>query len=124
MIRPFSSVLVLVLGLVAGIAQAVTFTVTSTSDSDVGTLRNAITLANITPGADTFAFNISGAAVHTITPLTTLPTITEAVAIDGYTQPTATANTLVGGDNAVIRIVLDGSTVEVGGNLLAGLNIA
>jgi hypothetical protein len=112
---------VLVLGLGAGIAQALTFTVISTADSGVGTLRNAIILANTTPGADTIAFNISGAGVHTITPLTALPAITEAVTIDGYTQPGASANTLANGDNAKLMIELDGSAPGLGN--VSGLTI-
>src|ERR1051326_1406021 len=122
--RPFSSVLILLLSFAVRMAQAVTITVTSTADSGVGTLRNAITVANTTPGADTISFNISGTGVHTITPLTVLPTITEAVTIDGYTQPGAAANTLATGDNAAIKIEINGATVEASQNLLAGLNIA
>jgi hypothetical protein len=121
MTRRFSAVSVLVLGLGAGIAQALTFTVISTADSGVGTLRNAIILANTTPGADTIAFNISGAGVHTITPLTALPAITEAVTIDGYTQPGASANTLANGDNAKLMIELDGSAPGLGN--VSGLTI-
>jgi len=44
--------------------------------------------------------------------------------IDGYTQPGSGVNTQPDGDNAVILIELNGSTVGIGGNLLAGLNIA
>src|SRR5262245_60633998 len=58
------------------------------------TLREAITAANANPGPDIINFNIPSAGVHTITPTTKLPTITEAVTIDGYTQPGASANTL------------------------------
>jgi hypothetical protein len=82
MTRRVSAALAVVLGLGSGMAQALTFTVTSTGDSGVGTLRNAINSANTTPGADTIAFNISGAGVHTIAPISALPTITEAVTID------------------------------------------
>src|SRR5262245_25938255 len=124
--RPFSSVLILLFGFVYGLAQAATFNVVNTNDSGGGSLRQAIIDANNSAGADTIAFNISGAGVHTITPLTTLPIITEAVTIDGYTQTGASANTLAGGDNAVIRIVINGATVEANssGGLLAGLEIA
>src|SRR5207249_4192881 len=38
-------------------------------------------------------FNIPGSGVQTITPTTSLPTITEAAIIDGYTQPGASPNT-------------------------------
>src|SRR5262245_19314501 len=122
--RPFSSVLILLFGFVYGLAQAATFNVVNTNDSGGGSLRQAIIDANNSAGADTIAFNISGAGVHTITPLTTLPIITEAVTIDGYTQLGTSANTLAGGDNAVIRIVINGAIVEAGQGLLNGLQIA
>ncbi len=53
------------------------------------TLREAIDAANANPGADIINFSIFGAGVKTITPTSALPTITEAVTIDGYTQPGA-----------------------------------
>src|SRR5437879_13907421 len=112
MIPRFLCPILLVL-VAVGSSDAATFTVTSTADSGVGTLRNAITLANTTPGADTIAFNISGAGVHTITPLTPLPNITEAVTIDGYTQPGSSVNTLASGDNAVLKIELNGDRKSV-----------
>src|SRR5262245_38943113 len=61
------------------------FTVTNTDDIGTGSLRQAITDANVAGG--TITFNIPGAGVHTISPLSVLPTITNAVVIDGYTQP-------------------------------------
>ncbi|MBI2927940.1 MAG: right-handed parallel beta-helix repeat-containing protein [Verrucomicrobia bacterium] len=68
-------------------AEAATFTVTSTTDSGAGSLRQAILDANAAAGADTIDFNIAGTGVKTITPTSALPTITEAVTIDGATQP-------------------------------------
>ena len=62
--------------------SADTFTVTHTDDSGPGSLRQAILDANATAGADTIEFNIPGAGVHTITPTTALPGITDAVTID------------------------------------------
>ncbi|MBL8436329.1 MAG: DUF4347 domain-containing protein, partial [Zoogloea sp.] len=57
-------------------------------------LREAITAANNTAngpgGADRISFNIAAALVggtHTITPTTSLPTITDAVVIDGTSEP-------------------------------------
>ena len=50
-------------------------------------LREAITLANAFPGADTISFAIPGAGVHTISLLSSLPAITDPVVIDGTTQP-------------------------------------
>jgi hypothetical protein len=64
-----------------------TFWVTNTLDSGPGSLRQAILQANAHPGLDTIAFHIAGSGVHTISPRTDLPTITDAVVIDGTTQP-------------------------------------
>jgi hypothetical protein len=109
-----------------------TIFVTNTADSGPGSLRQAIISANLTTGA-TIGFGIPGTDANcnsttnvcTITPQTVLPTITSTVTIDGYTQPGTSANTLAAGDNAVIRIVINGATVDPpNGNLLSGLQIA
>jgi hypothetical protein len=98
-----------------GQAQAATFTVNSTDSALDGTcniahcsLDDAITEANLTVGADTIEFNIlPGGTTHVLQRLTALPAITEAVTIDGYTQPGASANTLAFQDvDTVIRIEL------------------
>src|SRR6185503_1368298 len=68
-------------------AGADTFTVTNTSDSGAGSLRQAILDANAHAGTDTIAFDIPGAGVQTIEVATALPTITSPVLIDGATQP-------------------------------------
>ncbi len=72
---------------------------TNTNDSGPGSLRQAILDANATPGADTIAFNIPGTGVHTISPLSSLPALTDdaGVTIDGYTQPGSSPNTLAVG---------------------------
>ena len=60
------------------------------TDPSLGTgtsLREAINLANSAPGADTIDFNIPGSGVQTISLLSALPTITDPVIINGYTQP-------------------------------------
>ncbi|HLQ43453.1 MAG TPA: DUF4347 domain-containing protein, partial [Planctomycetaceae bacterium] len=92
-----------------------TFVVTNTNDSGAGSLRQAITNANGLAGTDTITFNIAGAGVHTITLASALPTITDKVIIDGYTQPGASANTLTTGDNAVLKIELDGNSLNAAG---------
>jgi hypothetical protein len=105
-----------------------TFTVTSTSDFTGGSLRAAISNANNTPGADTINFNISGSGVKTIRPLEALPDITEAVTINGYSQPGATLNTLAQGTNANLLIQLDlanagGLEIEASNSVVRGLVI-
>lgn len=74
------------------------------------TLRAAIQEANDTSGVDLIRFNIvSNAAVKTISPASALPTMTEAVTINGYTQPGASQNTLATGNNAVLTVQLNGT---------------
>jgi S-layer homology domain len=113
-------VLALVFGVSAGLAataSAATFTVTNTNDSGAGSLRDAMTQANGTPGADTIAFNVSGAGcdgsgVCTITPASLLPFITTPITIDGYTQPGASPNTNAQGAlNTVQKIVISAATL-------------
>jgi hypothetical protein len=65
---------------------ATTFVVTNTNDSGAGSLRQAILDANANSGADLITFNI-GSGLQTISPTTTLPEISDAVVIDGTTQP-------------------------------------
>src|ERR1035437_6589699 len=121
-----------VLALMGSPLAGATVTVTSTTDISDGdtssisaliatpgpdgviSLREAITAANNTPGADTINFNIAGSGVKTIFLLTSkLPPITEAVTIDGYTQPGTSPNTLAVGDNAVLRIEVTGNVLPV-----------
>jgi hypothetical protein len=66
------------------------FVVTSTADAGPGTLRQAILNANANPNgaaADEIHFNIAGAGIQVIRPTTNLPTITDPVVIDGFSQP-------------------------------------
>jgi hypothetical protein len=110
-------------------------------------LRAAIQEANDTPnsgtgprgGRDLIKFSIPGNGPHTIKPNSQLPEITEAVAIDGYTQGDATAthdddarmNTTARGTNAVLKIELSGENageangfvVTGGGTMILGLVI-
>lgn len=87
-------------------AKAATYTVTNTDDAGAGSLRQAITDTNSSVGADTIAFNIAGAGVHTIAPLTNLPAVTDQVTIDGTTQPGA------GCDPRVLLIEISGENLD------------
>lgn len=91
-------------------AFAATYTVINTNDSGAGSLRQAIQDANGNAGADIIDFNIP-AAPYVIQPASALPAISEAVVLDGYTQPGASANTVAapGASDAVLLIELDGS---------------
>jgi hypothetical protein len=108
--------------------------VTTTADSGTGSLRDALRQVNAdtghtlyaspgNPGVDEIDFNITAASdaagggtgfnattgVATITPRSDLPLLTNPVIINGYTQTGASPNNLAIGDNAVLKIVLDGS---------------
>ncbi len=86
-----------------------TFTVVNTNDSGAGSLRQAILDANAAFNAgDRIAFNIPDAGPHTIYPLTMLPTITDSVVIDGFSQPGAATNSLAEGNDAVLKIRING----------------
>jgi hypothetical protein len=89
----------------------------------VGSLRQAITNSNASVGTlDNIVFNISGAGGHTITLATALPNVVDPVIIDGYTQPGASPNTLLQGDNAVILIELRGGGSATNGFTITGSN--
>lgn len=118
--RRFVSALILALFLMLGLlltgspvmAEPNAWNVRNTNDSGPGSLRQAIMDANASAAGGTIRFHISGAGVHTISPLTNYPFINKPVVIDGYTQPGASPNTLALGDNAVILIELDGSNIS------------
>ncbi|MDQ6625629.1 MAG: hypothetical protein M3Y69_05740, partial [Verrucomicrobiota bacterium] len=99
-------------------SRADTYTVTTTADSGSGSFRQAILDANARPGPDVIAFNIPGSGVRSIVPATVLPSITDAVVIDGFTQPGASANTLAVGDNSVHLIELNGNNGGTGAALI------
>ncbi|MBP6469585.1 MAG: PKD domain-containing protein [Chloroflexi bacterium] len=66
---------------------AATFTVTTTTDSGPGSLRQAITDANANPGLDTITFAIGATgSQQTIQPSALLPSITSPVFLDGWSQ--------------------------------------
>jgi titin len=123
------------------------FAVTNTGDNGgvnpapgagTGTLRQAIVDANAAAtgtatNPDMIQFNIlttdagynATTSAFTIAPLSGLPTIKDSLVLNGYSQPGATQNTLLGpaalgstdpvlhpgsyGDNAVLKIELDGA---------------
>lgn len=89
------------------------------------TLRAAIQEANVTPEADLIRFAIldGGTGVQTIevgkAGFGALPTIAHPVIIDGYTQPGASPNTKAVGNDAVLKIELNGASVGGDGLVLS-----
>jgi CSLREA domain-containing protein len=86
-------------------------------------LREAILAANATTnaagGADRITFNILGGGVKTIAPISSLPVISQAVTIDGFTQAGATLGNLQTGIGHNLTVRLDG--VSAGSLATAGL---
>jgi hypothetical protein len=107
------------------VARGATYVVTNTSDSGAGSLRQAILSANSSVNVpDVISFNISGTGPFTITPATPLPTVTDPVVIDGYTQPGSSPNTLTNSDNAVLQIVLNGTLlIDTSNSVVRGLAV-
>lgn len=121
-----------VVGLLSGPVGATQFTVTNTGDSGPGSLRQAILDANAqqsTGGSlcagHTIVFAIPGAGPHTIRPTTALPGFAISINLDGFSQPGAVPNSLARGNNAVMKIELDGSLAGAADGLtvLPGIGI-
>lgn len=126
--------LALVFVLVSAPLAATTFTVTNTADSGAGSLRQAIFDTASSAGPHTIQFAIPGGGVHTITPATPFPPITQPTTIDGYTQAGSSPNTLPfpQGLNTVLTIELSGQAlpltldakglvIQAGGTVIRGL---
>lgn len=95
--------------------------VSNSNDSGPGSLRQALIDANAAPNLNHIHFNIPGACPRVITLASLLPTIAHPVIIDGYTQPGASRNSTVAGNNANICVVIDGANQITGAY---GLNVA
>lgn len=113
-----------------GTTTSIAALLTSPGTDGVISLREAIIAANNTanvdgpdadsdPDPDAIHFNIPGGGVKSITPTTALPAVTQAVVIDGYTQPGASANTLSVGSDAVLLVELVGGAGPGNGLLIS-----
>lgn len=109
-------------------------TVTNTNDSGTGSLRDAITCANLNLGPDTISFNIPttdpgfNGSVFVIRPLSALPTLTDnGTTIDGATQTVFTGNTNAAGPEIVLNnnpsVFPGGLTIISGANTINSLVI-
>lgn len=86
-------------------------------------LREAILATNADPTLDRIEFNIPGSGPRTISVLSALPTITDAVTIDGTSQPGFTDQPLIElrGDQAGLST--SGLVLGTSGNTIRGLII-
>jgi CSLREA domain-containing protein len=96
----------------------VTLVVNTTDDLNDGSctpshcsLREAILASNAVSGADTIEFDIPGSGPFTISPTSQLPTITDPVTIDGYSEDGAAP---ASNPAATIMIHLDGTSAGSG----------
>jgi len=105
------------------LSSASIFVVTNAADSGAGSLRQAILNANAVPGRDVIQFGIPGSGAHTITPLSPLPTITDAIWIDGTTQPGFNGLPLIELNGAQAGAGANGLWITAGNSEIAGLVI-
>ncbi len=103
-------------------ASGATFTVINTNDSGGGSLRQAILDANAAIGADTIGFSI-GSGPKTIRLLSALPPITDAVSIDGTTQPGSAGNPIIELDGTSAGTFASGLTIRSAGVTVRGFVI-
>ena len=88
--------------------------VTNVNDSGDGSLREAINCSNNKPGKDVIKFSIVGTGPFTIKPITQLPTLTDSVVIDGFTQS--------GVDK--FDVIIDGTNIYSSNGLVVGSGLA
>lgn len=112
------------LSVLAPAAIAATFTVTTTADTGAGSLRDAITRANLVndplnPVLIHFAVPpalLTPSGVAVIRPVTPLPVVQNvnggAIRIDGYTQP-GSSYVAFNPSSLVVKVELDGSLLPV-----------
>ncbi len=116
-----------VLLLAVGASRALvgaTLTVTTTSDSGAGSLRQAILDANSGAGSDTIEFNIPGSGPYVITPLPPgLPAMLGPTIVDGTTQPGYAGTPIIEIANfAGSGLKLQGGSSTIRGILVRGMN--
>jgi hypothetical protein len=98
-----------------------------TDENEIGnqcSLRAAIQEANARPGMDLITFDIPGAGVKIISLTTSLPPITEQVAIDATTQPGYATTPLIELRGDQVNTDSLGLRIQTGGSRISGLAIS
>jgi hypothetical protein len=85
--------------------------------------REAIIAANNTAGTDTVQFNIAGAGPHTISLASALPAITDAIVIDGTSEPGYAATPIVTISGSAIAGGAVGLDLQSSNNAIRGIEI-
>ena len=100
-----------------------TFLVTTVLDAGTGSLRQAILDANGTPGADLISFDIGGGGAQVISPLSALPAITDAVLLDGWSQPSFASAPLIEISGSKAGANVSGLTITGANSTVRGIAI-
>lgn len=102
------------------LTPAGTFVVDNVSDSGANSLREAIVQANNTQGADIINFDLAGTPPFRITLASPLPPITDALTIDGTSQPGFSGSPIIeidavqAGGTANVLVLAAGNCVVFG----------
>lgn len=97
--------------------------VTTNADGGAGSLREAITLANLDGGTDTINFNLAGGTSQIINLMSALPPIVETLILDGTTQPGFNGSPLITLNGAAAGAGANGLTIATDGCTMRGLVI-
>src|SRR5436305_1784786 len=100
-----------------------TYTVDNTSDSGVGSLRQAILDANANGGPDKIDFAILPAGSYTISPTSALPAIGDAVQIDATTEPGYAGTPVITLDGGGAGAAASGFTISARVSTIKGFAI-
>ncbi|MCX6889984.1 MAG: right-handed parallel beta-helix repeat-containing protein, partial [Verrucomicrobia bacterium] len=103
--------------------KAATIVVSNTNASGAGSLQQAILDANAASGLDIIIFQIPGEGVQTISPAAALPAITDAVVLDGATQPGYVGIPLIELNGASAGAASDGLRLAAGNSTVRSLII-
>jgi hypothetical protein len=97
--------------------------VTTAADGGTGSLRSAIDSANASPGLSSISFNIPGGGVHSIRPVSPLPSSNNPVIIDGTTQHGYAGSPLIELDGSQAGTAANGLVIKGGNSTVRGLVI-
>jgi hypothetical protein len=97
------------------------FLVTNTNNGGYGSLREAILESNANPGTNAIYFDIEPGGAQTIALTSPLPTVADAVTIDGTTQPGWILKPLITIDGTQLTVPANGLTTTADGCTIKGL---